>query len=269
VIKTLFSKIVILLALCFSLSPTNSLAGQATLAWDPPDVATDVTGYMIHYGTAAGTYSQGIDVGDTTSYSVCNLIEGQKYYFSVTAHNASGYHSIYSNEVSTEVGITTPPLQYVLVILNPGPGQGTVSGPGINCGDTCLAVYYPDTVVSLSATADSGSTFDGWSGGGCTSTGLCTITMNANTDITANFKTSSVVKYSITASVSSRGGTISPPGISSINSGNSITFSITPATGYGVAGVTVDGINVGTVSSYTFSGVVANHKITATFKRKK
>ena len=79
---------------------TNSLAGQANLAWDPPDISTDVTGYMIHYGTASGSYSQSIDVGNTTSYTVSNLTNGKTYYFAVTAYNAVGYQSIYSNEVS-------------------------------------------------------------------------------------------------------------------------------------------------------------------------
>ncbi len=184
-IKKLFSNITISLVLCFFLFPTNSLAGQANLAWDPPDISTDVTGYMIHYGTASGTYSQAIDVGNTTSYTVSNLIDGQTYYFAVTAYNAVGYESVYSNEVS----IAIDPSQYLLMISNPGPGQGTVSGSGISCGDTCLAAYNAGTVVSLSATAAPGSTFDGWSGGGCSGTGLCTVTMNANMTIAANFKT--------------------------------------------------------------------------------
>ena len=100
VIKTLFSTIIISLVLCFFLSPINSFAGHATLAWDPPDTPTDVTGYMIHYGTASGTYSQGIDVGNTTSYTVSNLIDGQTYYFAVTTYNAAGDESVDSNEVS-------------------------------------------------------------------------------------------------------------------------------------------------------------------------
>lgn len=99
-IKTLFSNIIISLALLFFLSPTNSPAGQANLAWDPPDISTDVTGYLIHHGTASGTYSQDIDVGNTTSYTVSNLIDGQTYYFAVTAYNDVGYQSVYSNEVS-------------------------------------------------------------------------------------------------------------------------------------------------------------------------
>jgi fibronectin type 3 domain-containing protein len=103
----------------------NSLAGQANLAWDPPDISTDVTGYMIHYGTASGAYSQAVDVGNTTSYTVSNLSDGQTYYFAVTAQNAAHYESVYSNEVS----IMTSPPQYLLVTLKPGTGQGTVSLP--------------------------------------------------------------------------------------------------------------------------------------------
>ena len=55
---------------------------------------------MIHYGTASGIYSMGIDVGNTTSYTVSNLIDGQTYYFSVTAYNAAGVESEFSGEVS-------------------------------------------------------------------------------------------------------------------------------------------------------------------------
>ncbi len=40
---------------------------------------------------------------------------------------------------------------------------------------------------------------------------------------------------------------------------------ITPATGYQVASVLVDGASVGALTSYTFSGVTANHSISATF----
>lgn len=80
---------------------TNASAGQVKLAWDPPDSATDVTGYIIHYGVAPGAYSQYVDVGNTTNYSISNLISGKTYYFSVTSYNAARYQSTYSNEVST------------------------------------------------------------------------------------------------------------------------------------------------------------------------
>ena len=82
---------------------TNSPIGQAKLAWDPPDISTDVAGYMIHYGTASGTYLHAIDVGNATSYTISNLIGRQTYYFAVTAYNAVSYESVYSNEVSITI----------------------------------------------------------------------------------------------------------------------------------------------------------------------
>ncbi len=229
-INKVYSYIIIIsLVLCFFLSPTISLAGQANLAWDPPDISTDVTGYMIHYGTASGSYSQAIDVGNTTSYTVSNLIEGHTYYFAVTAYNAVGYESVYSNEVS----IAIAPPQYLLMISNPGPGQGTVSGSGINCGDTCLAAYNAGTVVSLSAAAAPGSTFNGWSGGGCSGTGLCTVTMNANVTITANFITTPVpttVPTTTTTSVKPTTTTTSVPTTISTTSTTSVPTTIPTTT---------------------------------------
>jgi len=70
--------------------------------------------------------------------------------------------------------------------------------------------------------------------------------------------------YTITASAGA-GGTISPSGAVTVNSGASQTFTITPTAGYSVAGVLVDGSSVGAVTSYTFTNVTANHTISATF----
>jgi hypothetical protein len=43
--------------------------------------------------------------------------------------------------------------------------------------------------VTLTATANSGSTFAGWQGGGCSGTGTCMITLIADTTVTATFNT--------------------------------------------------------------------------------
>ena len=42
-------------------------------------------------------------------------------------------------------------------------------------------------------------------------------------------------------------------------------FTMTPATGHQVSSVLIDGASVGALTSYTFSGVTANHTISATF----
>ena len=116
------------------------------------------------------------------------------------------------------------------------------------------------TPVTLTATPDASSVFSGWSGG-CGSSLTCTVTMNSNTTKTAAFN---LKTYTITATAGAN-GSISPAGTNTVNHGASPTFTITPAAGYRVAAVTVDGTSVGTVTSYTFSNVTASHSITASF----
>lgn len=87
------------------------------------------------------------------------------------------------------VTITPPPTTLTLTITKSGTGTGTVtsSPAGINCGAACSSSYNSGTSVTLTATPDAGSTFAGWSGGGCIGTGTCTVTMSAATTVTANF----------------------------------------------------------------------------------
>ena len=124
--KTVFSRLFCLLALFSLLFTQGAYAGQATLMWDPPAISTDVAGYVVDYGTASGSYTQGVNVGNTTSYTVGNLPDGQIYYFAVAAYNSSGALSDYSNEVSKATEIP----QYSLTIQKAGTGTGAVSGGG-------------------------------------------------------------------------------------------------------------------------------------------
>jgi hypothetical protein len=61
------------------------------------------------------------------------------------------------------------------------------------------------------------------------------------------------------------GGTISPSGTVIVGYGASKTFSIIPSTGYKILAVVVDGVNKGTISSYTFYNVSSAHSISASF----
>ncbi|MBL0211221.1 MAG: PKD domain-containing protein [Holophagaceae bacterium] len=70
--------------------------------------------------------------------------------------------------------------------------------------------------------------------------------------------------FTITASAGAN-GTISPSGAVAVNSGASQSFSIAPNAGYAVGAVSVDGVSQGALASYTFSNVLANHTIAATF----
>lgn len=78
-------------------------SNAATLAWDPPAGTTDVSGYRLYYGTASGSYMEGIDVGNVTSYTLLGLNSATRFYFAVTAMDSSGNESIYSNEAFKDV----------------------------------------------------------------------------------------------------------------------------------------------------------------------
>ena len=73
-----------------------------------------------------------------------------------------------------------------------------------------------------------------------------------------------IVTYDITASVGAN-GSISPPGVTSVNHGANQTYTITPDAGYHIVDVLVDGGSVGVVSSHPFTNVQATHTISATF----
>jgi hypothetical protein len=77
---------------------------------------------------------------------------------------------------------------FTLTVSKNGTGTGTVSGGGISCGGTCSTTVTQGTPVSLTATPDPTSTFNGWAGA-CSGTGGCSVTVNANTSVTATFNT--------------------------------------------------------------------------------
>jgi hypothetical protein len=248
-----------------SLHVPSAFAGFATISWDPPITNADGTpmndlaGYKIYYGTSAGNYSQNIDVGNVTTYTVTNLTEGITYYLVATAYDAARNESADSNEVSKTIQVSQ---QYTLSVAKAGTGSGTVtsSPTGITCGSACSGTYDAGISISLSASPSANSTFVGWSGG-CSGTGTCTVTMNTTKTITATF---TLKMFTITASAGA-GGSMSPSGSVPVNYGASKTFSITPDAGYYVLAVKVDGVSKGTPSTFTFSNVTANHAIQATF----
>jgi preprotein translocase subunit YajC len=78
---------------------------------------------------------------------------------------------------------------YTLTVLKSGTGIGSVtsSPAGINCGDDCSETYTKVQKVKLTAKADASSAFTGWSGGGCSGTKTCTVTVDTAITVTADF----------------------------------------------------------------------------------
>ena len=128
--------------------------------------------------------------------------------------------------------------KYWLTVNRAGVGLGEViSNPGsIDCPGSCSQKFDHGTTVTLTAFAYAGSTFTGWSGGGCSGTGTCSVLMTAARTVTANFTRPilTVTKFGNgTGTVTS-----SPAGIScggdcteAVNAGTTVTLTATPAAG--------------------------------------
>jgi phospholipase C len=82
--------------------------------------------------------------------------------------------------------------QVQLTITNTGAGAGTVTSEpaGINCPETCSAIFTSGTQVTLTAVPGNTFSFNEWAGG-CTGNGdTCTLIVNANSSVTAAFAAS-------------------------------------------------------------------------------
>ncbi|OGK83091.1 MAG: hypothetical protein A2X52_04260 [Candidatus Rokubacteria bacterium GWC2_70_16] len=158
-----------------------------------------------------------------------------------------------------------------LTVSKAGAGSGTVtsSPAGISCGTTCAAAFAGGTSVTLTANPAAGSSFTGWSGGGCSGTGTCTLTLTANTTVTATFSVGGVSLAVVRAGTGSGTVTSSPAGIScgttcaaTFASGTVVTLTATPATGSTFAGWSGGGCS-GTGSCAVT--LTATTTVTATF----
>ena len=166
---------------------------------------SDFTLNVSRAGAGAGTVSgPGIDCGTD-----CTQIYGPGAVVSLSPASAAGSHFAGWSGDCSGTGpcvITMDAPRHVVATFAPDPtlqvtlggaGAGTVSGPGISCGPDCSETYPPGTVVTLTATAQTGSTFAGW-GGACSGTGSCVFTMNGAVDVTANFDVAMVTLTVVT-----------------------------------------------------------------------
>jgi hypothetical protein len=80
-----------------------STSSFAVLMWD---ASTDISviGYRVYYGAASHEYAQipgeGVDAGMATTFVVHGLERRKRWHFAVTAYDAAGNESQYSEEAS-------------------------------------------------------------------------------------------------------------------------------------------------------------------------
>ncbi|GFO70451.1 hypothetical protein GMLC_40300 [Geomonas limicola] len=141
--------------------------------------------------------------------------------------------------------------------------------PGQSCSGGCVQFFPSGTSVRLTPAPAPDSTFVGWSGCDAVQGSDCIVTMSR--DHLVKLKTTQAapgntdLSYPVVA-LAGPHGTIAPAGITMVDRGQNISFTITPASGYHIADVLVDGDNsMGAISSFTFTNVKKAHTIATTF----
>jgi hypothetical protein len=150
-------------------------------------------------GQPTATAETAVGTVDTNPHSVSvalgsganpALASGTMYCFQVLASNGAGNtHGAMLTFTTTGSGPNSP---HSLAVQMTGTGSGSVTGnqnTGISCPGACSASTVPGgTQITLTEIAAAGSTFGGWSGGGCSGTSAtCVVTLSSDTTVTATF----------------------------------------------------------------------------------
>ncbi len=95
-------RLLLILVSLAQISAASDPSGIVNLVWDP-NPETNIAGYLVHYGTASGDYSQTLEVSSSPGATLAALQIGITYYCVVQAFNTSGLHGLYSSEISFSI----------------------------------------------------------------------------------------------------------------------------------------------------------------------
>jgi uncharacterized repeat protein (TIGR02543 family) len=171
-------------------SPTANFTASPTSGTAPLTVNfyNSSTGYDQPLSYAWDFDNNG-SIDSTAQNPLANYLGQGTYSVKLTVTDSDGSLNILTR--ANYITVTSP--GYILTINKTGSGSGTVKSfsAGIDCGSDCTETYSVVTNVTLTSLPNAGSQFTGWSGGGCSGTGDCTVIMDTNRAITATFNTCS------------------------------------------------------------------------------
>lgn len=183
-----------------------------------------------------------------------------------------GTDSSCSLTVSTDIDIRAEFTRvYPLDVRVVGGGVVSSAPAGIDCGATCTAEFDENAMVTLTAVADAGEGFTGWSGApGCDTSTECVVTMDMARTVQADFTGLSTLTVEVDRQQGGDGSVeILPPGTvctsmcsEEVLPGTMVTLTATPAAGSRFVGWSQPGC--GTALTCVVE-VVANTSVTAHF----
>jgi alpha-tubulin suppressor-like RCC1 family protein/subtilisin family serine protease len=177
------------LSYTLTVNNTGTLGAAPAVALSfSPDVVVSADDYLVTR-LSPGTIPAAGAVTLTGTVTVPAAIPLGAYYLTALADPANAItETDKSNNgaVAAQLVVGANPIS--LAYTRVGTGSGTVTFlPGGSCKGNCTPYYGAGTVVTLTATADPGSIFTGWSGA-CTGTGTCTVLINADETVSAQFQ---------------------------------------------------------------------------------
>ncbi len=164
-----------------NLCPTGSVSGPVTFSWTPIANVERQEIELLENGLPIWRLFHLPPSQTSVPYTGPALSAGKAYSYWIVS-------SIYGNNslAPGQFSFSEVPV-YTLTLNKTGSGTVTSSPTGISCGSVCNATFNQGTPVTLTATPAETYCFIGWSGGGCSGTGTCTVTMNTNAQINAPF----------------------------------------------------------------------------------
>jgi uncharacterized repeat protein (TIGR02543 family) len=196
----------------------------------------------VNYGS-----TQSFTINPTTGYHVQDVLVDGSSVGAVTTYTFTNVTANHTIAVSFAINTYTQ--------------TSSVTGSGSVTKSPNQTSYGHGTSVQLTATPATGWHFTGWFGDLSATTNPATITIDGNKTITATF---AIDTFTVTPSAGSN-GSISSATPQTMDYDGSLTFIMTPNTGYHVQDVFVDTVSVGAVTSYTFTNLTENHTIAVTF----
>ena len=231
----------------------------------PQTLQTVTLTLYVHEGSADGTPLSGVQVtgqdadgvsfNQTTDASGFVTITGAPGMWHFSAAREVYRTNTWSqtiSETSTKHAYLTK--QYTLTVaVSPAEGGNTSPYPG-------TYTYDEVTQVTITASANTGYRFTGWSGDATGTSTSATVTMNSDKSVTANF----IRQYTLTVAVSpSEGGNTSPyPGTYTYDEGTAVNITTTPASGWSFAGWSGDASGSANPITVTMN---SNKTVTANF----